>query len=43
MDMLAQEHALDAQLMVLVNALGIVIFSSIVLYHFITVRPTDRL
>ena len=32
---------MDANLMVFVNILGVVTFSSIVLYHFITATPKD--
>ncbi|CAM9388798.1 unnamed protein product [Choristocarpus tenellus] len=32
---------LDSQLLVFVNCLGVVIFSSIVVYHIITASPKD--
>ena len=32
---------MDEQLMTFVNILGVVTFSSIVLYHFITATPKD--
>ncbi|CAM9412520.1 unnamed protein product [Discosporangium mesarthrocarpum] len=34
---------LDAQLSVVVNCLGIVVFSSIVVYHIVTANPKDTI
>lgn len=35
------EAQMDANLMVFVNILGVITFSSIVLYHVITATPKD--